>query len=199
LPVATLRVFIALELPAEVKTQLGALSAALQRATPRGCVRWVRPEGIHLTLKFYGEVAPEAALPLHGVAEAAARSADSMAFTLGGVGAFPNLHRPRVIWAGLVGDVDGLRRLQREVEARSQPLGFAPEARGFNPHLTLGRVNQPLRGPDQDALTGALTRVTVEARSPFVVTTLALIRSEFRPGGSVYTTLRAARLGSPIE
>lgn len=220
---ATLRVFIALNLPAQLHPHLSEIAATLQQTAPHSgervrndssdslrdspaqaelapaphsaSVRWVRPEGIHLTLKFYGDVSAARLPDLQRVLAEAAGISDRLTFTLGGLGAFPNMNHPRVVWVGLTGDVPALRRLQRTVEEGSQQLGFAPETRRFNPHLTLGRVNQPLSSSDQFVLTQTLRRAAIAPGEPFVLDTLTLWRSELRSGGSVYTPLFSSELG----
>ncbi|MGQ0604614.1 MAG: RNA 2',3'-cyclic phosphodiesterase [Anaerolineales bacterium] len=198
---ATLRTFTALNLPAELHLHLGEIAAVLQKTAPRGSVRWVRPEGIHLTLKFYGEVSSARIPDLQRVLSEAAGACNRLTFALGGLGAFPNMNNPRVVWVGLTGDMPALQRLQRTVEEGSQRLGFAPEARRFNPHLTLGRVNQPLPSSDQSVLTQMLRQAAIapgesfSPGEPFVLDTLTLWHSELRSAGSVYTPLFSSGLG----
>lgn len=191
---ASVRVFAALELPASVRQQLSAVSDGLRAALPPGSVRWVRPDGLHLTLQFYGEV-DRARLPgLEAALAAAAATTGPLTLTLAGLGAFPNPARARVVWVGLAGDVDALRQLHAAVAAGGRTLGFPPDARGFNPHLTLGRVNQPLRPLDQRKIVDALAAARVPSGAPFRLEAVSLVRSDLRPGGAVYTTLRAAPL-----
>jgi 2'-5' RNA ligase len=190
------RVFAALELPPENQQRLGEVLADLQAAAPPGAVRWVRPETIHLTVKFYGDVddgkrpAVEAAL-----AEAAAR-AQPMRLSMAGLGVFPHPRRPQVVWAGVAGDLAELLELQREVEVRSAALGFAPESRAYSPHLTLGRVNGGLRPEAQLRLLGRLEARRAEVFGPLAVEALSLMRSDLQPTGAVYTRLYVAPLGA---
>jgi 2'-5' RNA ligase len=191
---STIRVFTALELPIAVTHHLRDCIQALQRVAARVNVRWVRPEGIHLTLKFYGEV-PEAQIPeLQQVVANAATKHNPLRLSLNGLGGFPNLKRPRVIWAGLAGQLAELAQLQQAVERGSEAFGFAPEARSFSPHLTLGRVNGPLRPADQQALTHALATLPPLTGPGFALDALSLIRSELQRGGAVYTPLFTAHL-----
>jgi 2'-5' RNA ligase len=191
---ATLRLFTALELPAPVRRQLADVMTALSAALPRGGVRWVRADGIHLTLKFYGEVSGEKLAGLQAVVTQAAAGVAPLALALNGLGTFPDLSRPRVIWAGLAGEVDRLKALQRAVEEASRPLGFVPEARGFTPHLTLGRVEPGWQSADRKNLEGALARLGPGLSGAFTAGTLALMRSDLRPGGAVYTPQLAVKL-----
>lgn len=191
----TLRVFAALELPEALLRRLAAALEALRAGAPAGGVRWVRPEGIHLTLQFYGDIDRARVPALQTALAEAAAQAGPLTLNLAGLGAFPNPARARVVWVGVQGDLEALRGLQAAVEAGGRPLGFVPEARGFDPHLTLGRVNGPLRPDDQQRLTLALTRTAPPAGAPVTLSELSLMRSELRPGGSVYRRLFAAPLG----
>jgi RNA 2',3'-cyclic 3'-phosphodiesterase len=189
------RVFAALELPPENQERLGGVLARLQAAAPADTVRWVRPEAIHLTVKFYGDVDGEVLPAVEAALAEAARGAQPMRLRMQGLGVFPNARRPQVIWAGLEGELDALLRLQADLEARSAALGFAPEGRPFKPHLTLGRVTGSLRPSDHLRLMESLKARRDEDFGEFTVAALHLIRSDLRPTGAVYTTLYAAPLG----
>ena len=190
------RVFAALVLPRENQERLGEVLASLQAATPPGTVRWVRPDAVHLTLKFYGDV-PEADLPAleAGLAEAAS-SGRPMRLSMVGLGVFPNPRRPQVIWAGLAGELEVLQALQSAVEAHATALGFAPEGRAYQPHLTLGRVRGALAPADHMRLLDQLKARAADWFGDFEAAALSLVRSDLRPAGSIYTTLYAAPLGS---
>jgi 2'-5' RNA ligase len=186
-----IRAFVALELPEGVRRELAGLQKQLAEAG-KG-VKWVRPEGIHLTLKFLGSVEEDRIEAITQAMEAAAASCGALRLKLKGVGAFPGLARPRVVWVGLVGDTERLGLLQRELETRLAALGWAPEARPFAPHLTLGRVKEPVRG--KSPLAEAILRLSgVEPEGDFEAAELVLFRSELKPGGAVYTKLRSVRL-----
>ena len=189
-----IRAFIAIELSPKVLNQIGGLQEKLKRDVPSGLVRWVRPEGIHLTLKFLGDTPVE---QVHAVAQAVHGACDRhapFALAVRGTGCFPNPHRPRVIWAGVHEPTGVLARLQRDVERMVQPLGFPPEGRPFHPHLTLGRV----KGRDQGAiqtLGETVCRAALDG-GQMGVDAVHLIRSELLPGGAVYTRLSRAPLAA---
>ena len=177
---ALLRTFVALELPGVVAKALAAIIDRLKVTT--GGVRWVRPEGIHLTLKFLGDV-EEARIP--EIVAAVQQSAGKAAlFTLetSDVGGFPGLDRARVLWVGLGGDLEALEGLQQEVERALGSLGFPPEQRKFFPHLTLGRAR---RHPVKIAANPAGAVKTVSFRPDRV----AVMKSDLQPDGAVYTAL----------
>lgn len=189
---AAIRSFVAVELPDEVKDSLAGVQSAMRERmqASENAVRWVRPESIHLTLQFLGDV-PVKVLPL--VSDAIRKGCgQTSAFDLelGGPGVFPNLRRPRVVWIGLQGDeaaMSALKSLQAAIEAELQPLGFKPD-KEFKPHLTLGRVREGARQDDYAAIARAVAETpTPDGIAPFRVEGISLMRSELRPSGSVYT------------
>jgi 2'-5' RNA ligase len=192
------RVFAALELPPELQQQLARLQNELEAAVPPRSVRWVRSEGIHLTLRFYGDVEPERVPGIQAGLSRAAASTAPMALQVEGVGVFPNAARPTVIWAGVRGDTEPLQRLQAAVEKEAVALGFKPEERAYTPHLTLGRVNYGWRPGDVRRLMEALALARSRPCGDFTPGHLSLMNTELRAGGSVYTQLSAASL-APLE
>lgn len=195
-PPHALRIFAALELPPTALRQLAETMAAIKPLVPEGSLRWVRPEGIHLTLVFYGNTQAQLIPSIEAILDRAARTVEPMRLHLGGLGAFPNPKRARVLWIGIQGDLGPVHTLQRAVAQGSQGLGFKPDERGFNPHLTLGRVNQPLRPADQQALVRAMDQARLPAGDAFRLERLSLMRSELKPGGAIYTAMFSAPLGS---
>ncbi|MCC7352138.1 MAG: RNA 2',3'-cyclic phosphodiesterase [Anaerolineae bacterium] len=191
----TIRAFIAIELNEAVQVALREVQERLKKAVPRGSVRWVQPEGVHLTLKFLGNI-PAAQVP--EIAEALLRAGANVApftLTVEGRGCFPDSRRPNVIWVAVTEKTGALARLQRAIEAEISPLGYPPEGRAFRPHLTLGRTNRDA-GSDRLRQVGAAVEATVvEVLGTVEVRSLSLIRSELRPGGAVYTRLAEAPLG----
>ena len=195
----TIRAFVALELPTEVKQALAEAQEKIRKANPAAghVVKWVDPASIHLTLKFLGET-PTA--KLDAIVEAmtqAAMRVRPLSLRLGSCGCFPNARRPRVLWVGVAGDVASLGLLQTALEQTISPLGFPTEGRPFSPHLTLGRVRDEASAGERAHL-GDLVQATMVATSPFTITHCSLMRSDLRPTGAVYTRLASAVLGSTI-
>ena len=189
------RVFAALELTPELRQHLAEVQDNLSQAVPGDDVRWSRLDGVHLTVKFYGDVPRERLADIEaGLARAAAEAAP-IRLDVEGLGVFPNPQRPQIIWAGLAGDLTGLRALQAAVEAEATALGFRPEEREYAPHLTLGRVNARLRPSQHQALIDYLVEARHLPLGSIEADQLTLLRSELRPGGSVYTVLFNAPLG----
>ena len=190
------RVFAALELTPELRQRLAEVQDNLSQTVPGDDVRWSRLDGVHLTVKFYGDVHSERLAEIEaGLARAAAEAAP-IRLEVEGLGVFPNPQRPQVIWAGLAGDLTGLRALQAAVEAEAAALGFKPEEREYAPHLTLGRVNARLRPSQHQALIDYLGEARHLPLGTIEADQLTLLRSELRPGGSVYTVLFNTPLGS---
>ncbi len=194
-----MRTFIAIEPPARVRESLAALTGGLREAGAQG-IRWVRPEGVHLTLRFLGDVNPNLVDGIAGGMSEAAQEAGPIRLSLGPLGVFPTAGNPRVIWVGVEGDLDGLRRLQESVEDRMAALGFARDRRRFAPHLTLGRVKSgPLYAKSLDVMKAAGTMAAVTgAGAPgdsWEARRVSLIHSVLTPEGAVYRELAAAPLG----
>jgi 2'-5' RNA ligase len=193
------RAFAALELPPDLRDRLDEVITQLRAVAPGGGVRWAQADGMHVTLKFYGDVASARLVDLQAALKRAAESAGPMALELHGLGVFPNPVHPRVIWVGVAGEVEQLRLLYQKVEQVSAALGFKPEMRGFTPHLTLGRVKAHLRPREREALANALARQHAQPFGAFTAQTLSLMRSHLKPTGAEHTRLFAASLGGPAH
>ncbi len=186
----TLRLFWALDLPPGVRQSLEEVQGRLKKT--KADVRWVRPAGIHLTLKFLGQVAAERVAELAAAVSPAALECPVLKLWPASAGCFPRLKSPRVVWLGLDGDVAALEDLARRIEAVHEPLGFAREGRPFSPHLTLGRVKS---GRGRAALIEAVAGLNNYQGPAFKAEELILFRSELKPDGAVYTPLERAALG----
>jgi len=186
----TVRAFVAVNLDQDLKDALAKVQERL-KAT-RADVGWVRPESLHLTLKFLGQVEESR---LGAVAEAIAAAATgygSFRLVLGGVGAFPQPRAARVVWIGVQQGAEALVTLQARVEAGLEALGFAREERPFAAHLTLGRVRGPAR---REQLAVALTSIPAEPLREMMLHRIDLMKSELGPGGARYTALQTFPLG----
>jgi 2'-5' RNA ligase len=184
-----IRAFIAVPLPGSLLDELENLQRRLDRRVPDRSVRWVRPEGVHLTLKFLGDT-PAAKLPeIKQALAAVARNAPGCTFTVGGLGCFPNPHRPRVVWVGVQEPTGRLAAVQDAVEEVMAPLGYEPEGRGFTPHLTLGRIGRRASRGDAAQVGEVVASIDVGQLAEVAVTGFDLIRSVLKPTGAEYTTL----------
>jgi len=178
-----LRSFIAIELPEKVKSALAELQQELKKC--RADIRWVKPENIHLTLKFLGDTDARSIDRIIDAVKAACSIYSRFDLEAKGAGVFPDMRAPRVLWAG-ISDSDSLSGLQRDIEDGLAALGFSPEKRRFRPHLTIGRLRSSagmeslydkIEG-DKDISLGS-----IEVKSIF------LIKSELTPSGAEYTKI----------
>lgn len=184
----TLRTFIAIPLPPEWIASLENVIYELDSAASGG-VRWVRPSGIHLTLKFLG--ATDADLTpriMDGLLESM-DGALTPALSLSGLGTFPNRNNPRVIWAGVSGNLETLADLQERVETVAVGLGWAAERRPFRPHLTIGRVRDRISPAERKRLVTAISNCTVPRLASWRPDAVRLYKSELTPRGAIYTNL----------
>ena len=190
----TVRTFIAIELPGEILRLMSQAQAQLKSGGPPGSVRWVHVEGIHLTLKFLGPVPTSQIDAITSAMAAAARSVPSFTLTISSAGCFPNAKRPRVIWIGIHEPTGRLINLQRAVESAILPLGYPSEERGFQPHLTLGRVARDATPNDIKRLGELVTAAGIGTLGQVGVAEITLIKSDLKPTGAEYTTLQRIRL-----
>lgn len=189
----SLRLFVAVDLPEEVREALGRLQDDLRRRDLTG-LRWVRPEGVHLTLKFLGGTLAGRVPAVEGAVAAAVRGAAPFRLALGAPGTFGGSRGPRVVWLEMAGDVRQLRELQAAVEAALTGAGFPAEEREYAPHLTLARVPQPPRAGTAEGISRALEAVA-PPRAEFEVNEVVLMRSRLQPGGALYERLARFPLG----
>jgi RNA 2',3'-cyclic 3'-phosphodiesterase len=193
---ATLRTFIAIELDEDLKDNLARLQNRLRGEMSPRSVRWVRPEGIHLTLKFLGDTTTEQVDQVKEALVRAATGAGPITFSVGGVGCFPNTRRPRVVWVGLHEPAGALARLRDAVEEQVAPLGFPTEKRPFSPHLTLGRVHRNASRSEVGEVGEVVATSAIGDIDEMTATALSYIQSELKPSGAVYTTLARAEFGA---
>jgi 2'-5' RNA ligase len=191
----TIRAFIALPLPGALLEQLADLQSHLERRIPPRSVRWVRTEGIHLTLKFLGDTPTEKLPGIEQALAIVARNAPVCTFTVGEMGCFPNTRRPRVVWVGVQEPTGRLAVLQDAIEEVMASFGYEPEGRGFTPHLTLGRMGRKTSRGDAARVGEIVATTEVGQLAEVVAGRFELIRSVLKPTGAEYTTLKVFALG----
>ena len=185
---AGVRLFIAINFPEEIRSALHEALEPARRAAPE--VRWTDPSRLHLTLKFLGEC-PEAAVdPLVGAMGTVVPRYDPVDLELGGLGAFPNLRRPRIVWLGMRADPK-LELIHHDLEVACAALGYDIDGRAFRPHVTLGRAGD--RRIDAGALAAAAR--TVRYRETTIAGSLDLMVSEQTRDRPRYRLLAGAPLG----
>ena len=185
----TIRTFVAIELPHRVIASIAEIQSRFKEYGFN--IRWVRPENIHLTLKFLGNIAPEAVEKVCEAVSKAVSASGPLSLEAAGVGVFPHMRRPRVVWVGITGHTAGLRVLQKKVDAELLSIGFPKERRPFNGHLTLGRVKGSIPAK---RFQEAFDRCSDFHAGSFLVDELILFKSDLKSTGSEYTRLCQMRI-----
>ncbi|MBI4420745.1 MAG: RNA 2',3'-cyclic phosphodiesterase [Gemmatimonadetes bacterium] len=186
-----MRLFIAVNFPDTLRQGVWEATATLRAADFP--VKWVEPEGVHLTLKFLGEVAPERRDAIVSALRGAAEGTRRFVLAVSGFGAFPSPERPRVIWVGCE-RLPALELLQHRVEQALERLGFPLEGRAFRPHLTLGRVKQGARPPSFNRLESLLEGLDYVGESE--VGSVDLMESRLGPHGARYEVADSVAFGA---
>ena len=179
------RTFLAIDPPEGVIRKIAAIQDALKKSI-HGSISWVRPQGIHLTLKFFGDIDREDIGTISGIAAGRAAAAPALTLDIQGLGVFPNARRPRVLWIGVGGETAKLIGLQQSIDAELEACGFKKEERPFRAHLTLARIKSPqgLAGIDR-----MLAEKGTESAGSFEAKGLTLFKSDLTPQGAIYTVL----------
>ena len=194
------RVFIAIELPGDVVRGLDGTISLLRERVATPDIKWVTSGNIHVTLKFLGDV-PGARIDAIGRSlEPVCAATPPMRLSVAGLGAFPSPRAPRVVWAGLQGDIELLSSLARSVDAALVTLGYPAESRPFTPHLTLARVRQEASGDVRARLGDIILRTRMAQPLPFQAGSASIMRSQLMPRGAVYSRLARLPFGpSPCQ
>jgi RNA 2',3'-cyclic 3'-phosphodiesterase len=185
---AVIRSFIAIDLPKHIQDPLDRVISDLQSMQPHSPVRWVPARNIHLTLKFLGEVSSNNLEMLTKILQTEVPRHRCFEIKVGTLGAFPSIHRPRVIWIGVEAPAD-LMSLQRSIETETTRLGYMAEERPFSAHLTLGRVSHNASPEEVRQIGEGLKGYEVGLLGVNMVERVRLFRSDLEPGGAVYTPL----------
>jgi 2'-5' RNA ligase len=186
---SSVRVFLAIPLPQQLKGAIQTLQKNL-RSQIAG-VRWVRPENLHLTLHFFGEVEQETLEKIKVSVLSVTGCNRPFAVEVKGLGAFPNRRRPRVLWLGLE-PKDQLMQVYENCRQSLQQAGVATESRPYSPHLTIGRLRQPKSG--LSALTELDSSIGDEMIGRFSADRLVLFESRLQPGGAEHIPLLTVSL-----
>ncbi len=189
-----IRAFIAIDLSEEILKSLAQVVAELKKRLGGAPVRWTPSQNIHLTIKFLGDVSVANLDMLTKLLRAEAARQEPFELSVGGLGAFPSLRRPQVIWSGVEAPAE-LVTLQRGVETEMARLGYAPEGRPFSPHLTIGRVARNARSDEVRRIGEVIEGFKVGFLGAARIQAVHLYRSDLKPDGAVYTRLFTAPLG----
>jgi RNA 2',3'-cyclic 3'-phosphodiesterase len=179
-----IRSFIAIEVPELLRVKMEGVQRDLRRTGAD--VKWVRPEGIHLTLKFLGSISPDEAEKISQAIAPIVAQWVPFSLRIRGLGCFPSARNPRIIWLGIDQGVEAVLALQKAIEDTAAAEGFAPEDRPFKAHLTLGRVRSP---KGREGLNESLAPCKDVEIGVFRADRVYLFKSELRPSGAVHTKL----------
>jgi 2'-5' RNA ligase len=193
-----MRTFIAIDLPSETKEYLCRLQEELK---PAGAdVKWVPPQNIHLTLKFLGELNDKKLPKIENALEEAAGKTSGFSIAVYGLGAFPSLDHPRIIWVGIIKGNAEVSKLAAELEERiAVQAGIPKEKRPFSAHITLGRLRS---GKNQQGLSRELKRLNhspLPCPGEFKVSGIKLYKSTLTPRGALYETLKLSLLITDVQ
>jgi 2'-5' RNA ligase len=189
-----IRSFVAIELEEDIKIALGEVQQTLRSKGIEDQVRWVKAEGMHLTLKFLGNVPADRIKELSPALTKGSERARQFRIGFRGLGCFPSLSRPNVIWVGIQGETEALVALQQGIEEHLSLLGYPPENRGYAPHLTLGRVRRNVGASQRRWLGGLIEGLEVGFLGEMPVREVSLMRSDLSPSGARYSRLALVQL-----
>ena len=181
-----IRVFLAVELSSNIQEKLFALQQQLKGILPP--VNWVRPESIHLTLKFLGYVDSSLVSQLLSVLEPIGEKHPPFSVDVQGLGVFPQVKHPRIFWVGLTGNTQALQDLVFEIDVALESIGFPPEEKNYHPHLTLARIKRE-NAEVGSALIQARALESDQHLGALNVDRFALFQSDLDSSGARYTSL----------
>lgn len=190
----SMRAFVSIHIPAAVRERLKALQDEFARAVPESTVRWTAFEQLHLTLEFLGNVATDDLSALETALKAVAVAHPPFDLAAGRIGAFSSVRNPRVIWAGIGGDMGAVKALQANVKKAVRPFVTEQETRAYSPHVTLGRV-RPVKRRDLRQVSAALACAEERTFGAWHVSEFTLMQSKLSPRGSQHSTLATFLLG----
>ena len=184
-----IRCFVAIEIPEPIQNRLARIQGTLRQQIQKAS--WVKPGNIHLTLKFLGNVDAENLESIGEEIEAAISHHHSFSLRIGGIGTFPNLARPRVIWAGVKVGSERVSALAQDIDLALSHCGFSLEAKKFNPHLTIARLKGRIDLRPYINLHRRYDRID---GAEMIVNAISLIQSQLHPKGVIYSTLQSYSL-----
>jgi 2'-5' RNA ligase len=189
----TFRLFVAIRVPEEVKATIEKTQAKLRWVLPNQSVRWTNPDQLHLTLKFLGSVEAQRVIALTEALRAACQGFAPLELSAAGMGCFPNLHRPRVVWVGVTDAAEKLALVQRAIETATRDYTEKAANERFTGHITLGRI-QNLRVQGTQDLIEVATDLATRSFGAWTAAKVELFRSQLSPQGARHTTLAAIPL-----
>ncbi|RJP80468.1 MAG: RNA 2',3'-cyclic phosphodiesterase [Desulfobacteraceae bacterium] len=189
-----IRAFIAFDLPDDVLEIIGEIQKQLKKKGLK--LRWVPVCNIHLTVKFIGDLPADLIDQVAGIMTESAERCSLMTINASGMGVFPGLRRPSVLWIGIHGETDRLIRFQKTLDENLERIGIQSEKRPFRGHLTIGRVKT---NPNMELLKESLRLFNDFQTRPFTIKEVKLFQSELTPAGAVYSCIKSIALSGPTE
>jgi 2'-5' RNA ligase len=186
-----IRSFIAVDIPEDILNQVNQAADALKKRLDKSPVRWVPIHNIHLTIKFLGDVSTANIEIVERILQSEASQYQSFEISVGGLGAFPSKHRPRVIWIGIKASAD-MADFKRNIDLEIARLGYNREKRDFSPHLTLGRVSRNANLNELVNIGEVLSNAKVGFLGATRIKEVHLYKSDLKPNGATYTKLFTA-------
>lgn len=187
-----IRSFLAFELPPDIKKEVTRITGKVKRTGL--AASWAKPDNIHLTVVFMGDVDEKDIPDIISSIDNVAVKYNEFDISLGGMGLFPDIRRPRVLWLGLNGEIESLSSLRDNLQKPLEIYGVEQERRAFKPHLTLGRFRRPVK--ERSLLQKILDEYSGISGPDGKLDELILFKSELKPGGSVYTRIHSWPLGN---
>ena len=188
---SVIRAFIAVNLSQEIHLHLDHLIRQPKKRLPGKPIRWVPTKNIHLTIKFLGDVSESNLEMLENILHKEAKDFSPFEISVGELGAFPSMRRPRVVWVG-VETPSELIGFHRSIESETSRLGYTPEKRAYSPHLTIGRISRNASSKDVYEIGEVLCKCKVGFMGATRIAKVHLYRSDLKPGGAIYTKLYSA-------
>jgi len=180
------RAFLAIEPPTDILEAAGILQEKLKKEIT-GKVSWTKPQGNHLTLKFFGNIDENDKKNICAAVEKQVALTSPISIKISGTGCFPNSKKTCVLWLGASGDIEKIAKLQAQLEEDFEKIGFERENRNFRPHLTLGRVKNP---GDVTGVGEAINKYIHYSAGEFICKEVALFQSKLTPQGAIYSKLK---------
>lgn len=190
-----IRTFIAIELPSEIKKELITIQSKL-KISGQNYVKWVNPDGIHLTLKFLGNIAEDKIKDITEAMTSSVQDVQPFNLSIKGLGVFPNPNRTQVVWVGLTGELDKLSVLYKQLETNLEKLGFVSEKRHFSPHLTLARLRNQTQPAQRQAFGKLVGETVFESDKTIRIKAINLMKSQLSPSGAIYNCLISVSMKS---
>ena len=185
-----IRAFLTIEPTEDILQKISEVQEKLKREIS-GRISWTKPQGQHLTLKFFGDISREDVKNICSAIQNSITSESPLSLKIEKLGVFPDARRPRVLWCGTTGDVERLSVLQKKLDNDFAKIGFPAEDRPFKAHLTLARIKDPR---ELTGMSEALTKHSAFAAGEFISRNLILFQSNLSPQGAVYTRLETFSL-----